>query len=124
MCPSNPRKENVVHCEEPSSDNEDYGQFLLHLRQSSTGLVGPLWRALQWKGVPVKMQVDTGSPESIVAWPTYAQQHRRGPELDKSSFQLTCFLGKLQFPVAYAEKTVNATLVVLGCSGPNLCGGA
>lgn len=128
MCPSNPRQENVAHCEEPSSDSEDYEHFLLHLRQSSTGLVGPLWRTLQWKGVPVKMQVDTGSPVSIVTWPTYAQHRRHWPELDKSSFQLTCFLGKLpvkgqlHVPVTYAGKTVNATLVVLGCAGPNLCG--
>ncbi|KAL3226882.1 hypothetical protein MRX96_024602 [Rhipicephalus microplus] len=61
LCKPNPHQENAAHCEEPSSDNEDYGQFLLHLRQ-------------------------------------------------------------LQAPVTYAGKTVNATLVVLGCSGPNLCG--
>ncbi|KAH6941469.1 hypothetical protein HPB50_018691 [Hyalomma asiaticum] len=53
------------------------------------------------------------------------EHRRRWPELEKS-FQLTCFLGKLpvkgqlQVPVTYAGRTVNATLVVLGCSGPNL----
>ncbi|KAL1442602.1 hypothetical protein MTO96_030701 [Rhipicephalus appendiculatus] len=128
MCKSKSRQENVAHCEEPSSDSEDYGQFLLHLRESSTRSVGPFWRTLEWKGVPVKMQVDTGSPVSIVTWPTYTQNRRRWPGLDKSSLQLSCFLGRLpvkgqlQVPVTYAGKTVNATLVVLGCSGPNLCG--
>lgn len=128
MCKSKPRQENVAHCEESVSDSEDYGQFLLHLRESSRGLVGPIWLTLQWKGVPVKMQVDTGSPVSIVTWPTYAQHRNRWPMLDKSSFQLSCFLGRLpvkgqlEVPVTYAGKTVNATLVVLGCSGPNLCG--
>ncbi|XP_049519039.1 uncharacterized protein LOC125943625 [Dermacentor silvarum] len=128
MCKSKPRQENVAHCEESASVSEDYGQFLLHLRESSRGLVGPIWRTLQWKGVPVKMQVDTGSPVSIVTWPTYAQHRHRWPMLEKSSFQLSCFLGRLpvkgqlEVPVTYAGKTVNATLVVLGCSGPNLCG--
>ncbi|XP_070386908.1 uncharacterized protein [Dermacentor albipictus] len=128
MCNSKPHQENVAHCEEPSSDSEDYGQFLLHLRESSTGLVRPIWQTLQWKGVPVKMQVDTGSPVSIVTWPTYAQHRHRWPRLDKSSLQLSCFLGRLpvkgqlKIPVTYGGKTANATLVVLGCSGPNLCG--
>ncbi|XP_070377069.1 uncharacterized protein [Dermacentor albipictus] len=128
MCNSKPHQENVAHCEEPSSDSEDYGQFLLHLRESSTGLVRPIWQTLQWKGVPVKMQVDTGSPVSIVTWPTYAQHRHRWPRLDKSSLQLSCFLGRLpvkgqlKVPVTYGGKTANATLVVLGCSGPNLCG--
>ncbi|XP_070389585.1 uncharacterized protein [Dermacentor albipictus] len=128
MCNSKPHQENVAHCEEPSSDSEDYGQFLLHLRESSTGLVRPIWQTLQWKGVPVKMQVDTGPPVSIVTWPTYAQHRHRWPRLDKSSLQLSCFLGRLpvkgqlKVPVTYDGKTANATLVVLGCSGPNLCG--
>ncbi|KAH6945669.1 hypothetical protein HPB50_009564 [Hyalomma asiaticum] len=74
------------------------------------------------------MQVDTGSLLSIVTRPTYAQHRRHWPKLDTLSFQLTCFLrklpvkGQLQVLVTYAGKIVNATLVVLGCSGPNLCG--
>ncbi|KAL3222024.1 hypothetical protein MRX96_029014 [Rhipicephalus microplus] len=61
MGKSDPHQENVAHCEEPSSGNVDYGQFLLHLRQ-------------------------------------------------------------LQVPVTYTGKTINVPLVVLACSGPNLCG--
>ncbi|KAL3204246.1 hypothetical protein MRX96_041297 [Rhipicephalus microplus] len=30
--------------------------------------------------------------------------------------------GQLEVPVTYAEETVNGTLVVPGCSAPNLCG--
>ncbi|KAL3204039.1 hypothetical protein MRX96_041420 [Rhipicephalus microplus] len=46
----------------------------------------------------------------------------------KTTLQLTCFLGQLpvkgqlNISVTYGGTTLDATLVVLGCSGPDLCG--
>ncbi|KAL3224745.1 hypothetical protein MRX96_026336 [Rhipicephalus microplus] len=49
-------------------------------------------------------------------------------DVTKTTLQLTCFLGQLpvkgqlNISVTYGGTTLDATLVVLGCSGPDLCG--
>ncbi|KAL3227087.1 hypothetical protein MRX96_024369 [Rhipicephalus microplus] len=74
------------------------------------------------------MQVDTGSPVTIITWPTYTKYRHLWPRLQKTTLQLTCFLGQLpvkgqlNITVTYGGTTLDATLVVLGCSGPDLCG--
>ncbi|KAL1422458.1 hypothetical protein MTO96_022096 [Rhipicephalus appendiculatus] len=83
---------------------------------------------MEWDGGALRMQVDTGSPVTIITWPTYTKYRHRWPRLQKTTLQLTCFLGQLPIKgqlnvsVTYGGTTLEATLVVLGCSEPDLCG--
>ncbi|XP_075740802.1 uncharacterized protein LOC142787055 [Rhipicephalus microplus] len=65
------RQNNVFHCESQWSDNDDYEQFLLNLQAASVNMVQPIYRTMEWDGVALRMQVDTGSPVTIITWPTY-----------------------------------------------------
>ncbi|KAL3225764.1 hypothetical protein MRX96_049123 [Rhipicephalus microplus] len=122
------RQNKVFHCESQWSDNDDYEQFLLNLQVASVNMVQPIYRTMEWDGVALRMQVDTGSPVTIITWPTYTKYRHLRPRLQKTTLQLTCFLGQLpvkgqlNISVTYGGTTLDATLVVLGCSGPDLCG--
>ncbi|XP_075739861.1 uncharacterized protein LOC142785286 [Rhipicephalus microplus] len=122
------RQNKVFHCESQWSDNDDYEQFLLNLQAASVNMVQPIYRTMKWDGVALRMQVDTGSPVTIITWPTYTKYCHLWPRLQKTTLQLTCFLGQLpvkgqlNITVTYGGTTLDATLVVLGCSGPDLCG--
>ncbi|KAL3195585.1 hypothetical protein MRX96_054024 [Rhipicephalus microplus] len=105
--------------------------FALEAADSHTGHVGitqPIVRTLDCGGVPVNMQVDTGSPVSVITWPTYERNKTVWPKLRGSPLKLTCFLGRLpvrgqlQLKVSCGNKSMAGSLQVLGCSGPNLCG--
>ncbi|KAL1449383.1 hypothetical protein MTO96_028125 [Rhipicephalus appendiculatus] len=122
------RQNKLFHCEGQWSDNDDYEQFLLNLQMASVNMVQPIYRTMEWDRVALRMQVDTGSPVTIITWPTYTKHRHRWPRLQKTTLQLTCFLGQLpvkgqlSVSVTYGGTTLEATLVVLGCSGPDLCG--
>ncbi|KAL3212696.1 hypothetical protein MRX96_035830 [Rhipicephalus microplus] len=105
--------------------------FALEAADSHIGHVGitqPIVRTLDCGGVPVNMQVDTGSPVSVITWPTYERNKTVWPKLRGSPLKLTCFLGRLpvrgqlQLKVSCGNKSTAGSLQVLGCSGPNLCG--
>ncbi|KAL3187035.1 hypothetical protein MRX96_026128 [Rhipicephalus microplus] len=87
----------------------------------------PIVRTLDCGGVPVNMQVDTGSPVLVIPWPTYERNKTVWPKLRGSPLKLTCFLGRLpvqgqlQLKVSCGKKLTAGSLQVLGCSGPNLC---
>lgn len=61
-------------------------------------------------GIPIKMQVDTGSP---VSRPTFTKYRYKLPALRKTTLRLSCFLGKLPVKgqllllVMYAGKTAS-----------------
>ncbi|KAL1475106.1 hypothetical protein MTO96_037523 [Rhipicephalus appendiculatus] len=122
------RPNKLFHCEGQWSDSDDYEQFLLNLQAASVNIVQPIYRTMEWDGVALRMQVDTGSPVTIITWPTYTQYRHRWPRLQKTTLQVTCFLGQLpvkgqlNVSVTYGGTTLEVTLVVLGCSGPDLCG--
>lgn len=85
-------------------------------------------RTFEWGGVPVNMQLDKGSPVSVITWPTYEEHSAVWPKLQDSPLKLTCFLekrpvrGQLKLKVSLGERSVEVAPTVLGCSGPNLCG--
>ncbi|XP_049271757.1 uncharacterized protein LOC125758488 [Rhipicephalus sanguineus] len=91
-------------------------------------MVQPIYRTMEWDGVALRMQVDAGSPVTIITWPTYTKYRHLWPLLQKTTLQLTCFLGQLPvkgqliISVTFSGTTLEAALVVLGCSGPDLCG--
>ncbi|KAL3182534.1 hypothetical protein MRX96_007213 [Rhipicephalus microplus] len=74
------------------------------------------------------MQVDTGSPVSVITWVIYERNKPVWPKLRGSPFKLTCFLGRLpvrgqlELKVLCGNRSTARFLHVLGCSGPNLCG--
>ncbi|KAL1415797.1 hypothetical protein MTO96_006576 [Rhipicephalus appendiculatus] len=105
--------------------------FALEAADSHIGHVGitqPIVRTLDCGGVPVNMQLDTGSPVSVITWPTYERNKTVWPKLRGSPLKLTCFLGRLpvrgqlQLKVSCGNRSTAGSLQVLGCSGPNLCG--
>ncbi|XP_037574284.1 uncharacterized protein LOC119456528 [Dermacentor silvarum] len=68
---------NAVH---PSAGNSnDPGAEALFLVETTDNLVGnihtvkAIMRTLLWNGIAIKMQLNTGSPVSIITWPTYVQ---------------------------------------------------
>ncbi|XP_077557850.1 uncharacterized protein LOC144173227 [Haemaphysalis longicornis] len=104
--------------------------FALEAANSHIGHIGmtqPIVRTLDCAGVPVDMQVDTGSPVSVITWPTYEQNKAVWPKLRGSPLKLTCFLerllvrGQLELKVSCGNRSTEGSLQVLGCSGPNLC---
>ncbi|XP_070384468.1 uncharacterized protein [Dermacentor albipictus] len=74
------------------------------------------------------MIIDTGSPFSIIPQEVYLKHRPSWPRLLKCKHTLNCYLGKLpivgelHLEAHFAGKTVPATLIVTGCSGPSLCG--
>ncbi|XP_075723826.1 uncharacterized protein LOC142765907 [Rhipicephalus microplus] len=128
VCQQHQSQQNkVFHCESQWSDNDDYEQFLLNLQVASVNMVQPIYRTMEWDGGALRMQVDTGSPVTIITWPTHTKYRHLWPRLQKTTLQLTCFLGQLpvkgqlNISMTYGGTTLDATLVVLGCSGPDLC---
>ncbi|XP_070387200.1 uncharacterized protein [Dermacentor albipictus] len=121
-------KQRVALCEKHSSESDGNELCLMSLYTTSVNLVKPVVRTLCWSGIPLTMQVDTGSPVSIITWKTYCKHRNAWPAIRETSLKLSCFLGKLpvrgqlKLPVSYAGKTLDATLTVLQCDGPNLCG--
>ncbi|XP_077540245.1 uncharacterized protein LOC144152713 [Haemaphysalis longicornis] len=117
-----------------SSQEEDTGtdgMFALEEANSNIGHVGitqPILRTLECAGVPVDMQVDTGSPVSVITWPTYERNKAVWPKLRGSPLKQTCFLGRLpvrgqlKLKFSCGNRSTEGSLQVLGCSGPNLCG--
>ncbi|XP_049528117.1 uncharacterized protein LOC125947442 [Dermacentor silvarum] len=95
---------------------------------SHVGITQPIVRTLNCAGVLVDMQVDTGSPVSVITWPTYEHNKTMWPKLRGSPLKLTCFLGRLpvrgqlKLNVLCGNRSTEGSLTVLGCSGPNLCG--
>ncbi|XP_072144406.1 uncharacterized protein [Dermacentor andersoni] len=85
-------------------------------------------RVIRWGGVPMNMITDTGSPFSIIPQEVYLKHRLSWPRLSKCKRTLNCYLGKLpivgelHLEANFAGKTVPATLIVTGCSGPSLCG--
>ncbi|KAL3223315.1 hypothetical protein MRX96_049839 [Rhipicephalus microplus] len=122
------RQNKVFHCESQWSDNDDYEQFLLNLQVASVNMVQPIYRTMEWDGVALRMQVDTGSPRDNHHMAYLHQIPSPLASAPKTTLQLTCFLGQLpvkgqlNISVTYGGTTLDATLVVLGCSGPDLCG--
>lgn len=123
--------ERQVHALSREEDTGTDGMFALEAADSHIGHVGitqPIVRTLDCGGVPVNMQVDTGSPVSVITWPTYERNKTVWPKLRGSPLKLTCFLGRLpvrgqlQLKVSCGNKSTAGSLQVLGCSGPNLCG--
>ncbi|KAL3200415.1 hypothetical protein MRX96_013360 [Rhipicephalus microplus] len=123
--------ERQVHALSREEDTGTDGMFALEAADSHIGHVGitqPIVRTLDCGGVPVNMQVDTGSPVSAITWPTYERNKTVWPKLRGSPLKLTCFLGRLpvrgqlQLKVSCGNKSTAGSLQVLGCSGPNLCG--
>ncbi|KAL3226654.1 hypothetical protein MRX96_024850 [Rhipicephalus microplus] len=123
--------ERQVHALSREEDTGTDGMFTLEAADSHIGHVGitqPIVRTLDCGGVPVNMQVDTGSPVSVITWPTYERNKTVWPKLRGSPLKLTCFLGRLpvrgqlQLKVSCGNKSTAGSLQVLGCSGPNLCG--
>nr|XP_037275833.1 uncharacterized protein LOC119168536 [Rhipicephalus microplus] len=123
--------ERQVHALSREEDTGTDGMFALEAVDSHIGHVGitqPIVRTLDCGGVPVNMQVDTGSPVSVITWPTYERNKTVWPKLRGSPLKLTCFLGRLpvrgqlQLKVSCGNKSTAGSLQVLGCSGPNLCG--
>ncbi|KAL3216758.1 hypothetical protein MRX96_032842 [Rhipicephalus microplus] len=60
------RQNKVFHCESQWSDNDNYEQFLLNLQVASVNMVQPIYGTMEWDGVALRMQVDTGSPVTII----------------------------------------------------------
>ncbi|XP_070396758.1 uncharacterized protein [Dermacentor albipictus] len=95
---------------------------------SHVGVTEPIVCTLNCGGVSVGMQVDTGSPVSVMIWPTYEQNKIVAPKLRDSPMNLTSFLGRLpargqrKLKLSCANRSTDASLTVLGCPGPNLCG--
>lgn len=86
-----------------------------------------LERDLMWGEWKLCMIIDTGSPVSGVPKSVYKKHHRWWPTLEKTSLQLSCFLGslpvagKLSMDVKFGVTTVSSTLVAVDCRGPLLC---
>ncbi|XP_037576521.2 uncharacterized protein K02A2.6-like [Dermacentor silvarum] len=131
--PTAPRvsHQDVSMLEPKDDDAEADGLFMLGAAEDHVGSLGtvkPLVHTLEWGGVPVTMQLDTGSPVSLITWPTYIKHRAAWPKLQDSALNLTCFLGKLpvsgqlKLNVSTGGRSVAGTLTVLGCKGPNLCG--
>ncbi|XP_037507733.1 uncharacterized protein K02A2.6-like [Rhipicephalus sanguineus] len=82
---------------------------------------------LNWGGVELQMQVDTGSPVCVIAEETYRRRAHFWPKLEPTDKTLYCYTGKL--PLLGVLKLVvnNPTgetegeLYVTKCSSPSLC---
>ncbi|XP_075560042.1 uncharacterized protein LOC142591632 [Dermacentor variabilis] len=123
---------NAVH---PSAGNcNDPGSEALFLVEKADNFVGNIHTVkavmctLLWNEIAIKMQLDTRSQVSIITWPAYVQHQDAWPKLQESQLKLSCFLGplpvrgQLQLEVSLGSKTTKATLAVLSCSRPKLCG--
>lgn len=122
---------NALELLSPSEDDE--GHLLTqecHFtdRDNNVGLVEPIHRKFVWGNVSLVMQVDTGSPVSVVSQGVYERFKQASPTVEKTRVRLTCFLGsfpvrgELNLRVTYQDKTVDSKLIVLGCPGPSLRG--
>ncbi|XP_070395267.1 uncharacterized protein [Dermacentor albipictus] len=122
---------NAVHYESAVSETEEgdiSSVFTLQESREKKSLLQAFRRVIRWGGVPLNMIIDTGSPFSIIPQEVYLKHRLSWPRLSKCKHTLNCYLGKLpivgelHLEANFAGKTVPATLIVTGCSGPSLCG--
>ncbi|XP_072144400.1 uncharacterized protein [Dermacentor andersoni] len=122
---------NAVHYESAVSETEEgdiSSVFTLQESREKKSMLQAFRRVIRWGGVPMNMITDTGSPFSIIPQEVYLKHRLSWPRLSKCKRTLNCYLGKLpivgelHLEANFAGKTVPATLIVTGCSGPSLCG--
>lgn len=100
---------------------------VLH-HEASIRKVKPIYKDIKWNGVPLRMLVDTGSPVSVISETVYRKYKAMWPPLRTTQLRLSCLLGELpvvgqlDMTAVCDGKDVAGTVVVVGSSGPSLCG--
>ncbi|XP_040360123.1 uncharacterized protein K02A2.6-like [Ixodes scapularis] len=134
MCRTETKKQAkacAIHGNEASSDESDMSLQLLTLKSylsTDEQLVAPVRRKFCWGGADIVMEVDTGSPVCVISRDVYDRHCHGWPKMERSRLKLSCYLGKLPvagkltLAVKYCDQEVTATLTILDCAGPRLCG--
>ncbi|XP_064470040.1 uncharacterized protein K02A2.6-like [Ornithodoros turicata] len=82
----------------------------------------------RWMGIPVDMEVDTGSSVTLIPASTYRKHQASWPTLVPCQRKLSCYMGQLpvlgvlKMEVTYGHCTATASLYVVHREGPSLCG--
>lgn len=109
-------------------DDKDETHIWTLLSARKSRLEPPIRRSFSWNGVQLTMEVDTGSPVCVISKNVFDKHREQWPALKPSQVKLSCYvgplpvMGELQLCVQYRAVSVYCRLIVLNCSGPNLCG--
>ncbi|XP_037279525.2 uncharacterized protein LOC119172499 isoform X1 [Rhipicephalus microplus] len=109
-------------------DDKDETHIWTLLSARKSRLEPPIRRSFLWNGVQLTMEVDTGSPVCVISKNVFDKHREQWPALKPSQVKLSCYvgplpvMGELQLCVQYRAVSVYCRLIVLNCSGPNLCG--
>ncbi|KAL1427438.1 hypothetical protein MTO96_017395 [Rhipicephalus appendiculatus] len=102
-------------------------EYYLHALQTQSPLK-PITMTFIVNGVPLEMELDSGSPVSIISKDTYLQHQGALPVLSQTDIKLNCIRGTipvqgtLSVDVRMGKTASRQTLLVVACKSPSLCG--
>ncbi|KAK8788142.1 hypothetical protein V5799_022084 [Amblyomma americanum] len=102
-------------------------EYYLHSLRAQSPLK-PITVTFIVNGVPLEMELDSGSPVSLISKDTYRQHQGVLPQLSRTDIKLNCIRGTipvqgtLVVDVCLGKTTCQQTLLVVACKSPNLCG--
>ncbi|KAL1443324.1 hypothetical protein MTO96_046013 [Rhipicephalus appendiculatus] len=102
-------------------------EYYLHSLQTQSPLK-PITMTFIVNGVPLEMELDSGSPVSIISKDTYLQHQGSLPVLSQTDIKLNCIRGTipvqgtLSVDVRMGKTASQQTLLVVACKSPSLCG--
>ncbi|XP_037515313.1 uncharacterized protein K02A2.6-like [Rhipicephalus sanguineus] len=102
-------------------------EYYLHSLRTQESLK-PITMTLIVNGVPLEMELDSGSPVSIISKDTYLQHQGALPVLSQTDVKLNCMRGTipvqgtLSVHIRLGKTASQQTLLVVACKSPSLCG--
>ncbi|XP_037507514.1 uncharacterized protein LOC119383455 [Rhipicephalus sanguineus] len=102
-------------------------EYCLHSLRTQSSLK-PITMAFIVNGVPLEMELDSGSPVSIISKDTYLQHQGALPVLSQTDVKLNCIRGTipvqgtLSVHVRLGKTASQQALLVVACKSPSLCG--
>ncbi|KAL3223263.1 hypothetical protein MRX96_027673 [Rhipicephalus microplus] len=102
-------------------------KYYLHSLRTQSFLK-PITMTFSVNGVPLEIELDSGSPVSIISKDTYLQHQGALSELLQTDIKLNCIRrtilvqGTLFVDVRLGETASQQSLLVVACKSPSLCG--
>lgn len=121
-----PKKQSTKQVNVLESVGEPSEYYLHALQAKST--VKPITVTFMVNGLPIEMELDSGSPVSLISEDTYLSHQRSLPRPAETDIKLKCIRGPipvqgtLTVDVSLGETKSQQTLLVVSCKSPNLCG--